>query len=46
MSSILKFIDLIALISLEVGISPTEVMELDMEMFDALLKVINKKYDN
>ena len=35
----------IAAIAIETGINPQEIAELDMEMFDALVRVINKKYD-
>ena len=31
--------------AIETGINPQEIAELDMEMFDALVRVINKKYD-
>jgi len=36
---------LIAAIAIETGINPQDIAELDMEMFDALVRVINKKYD-
>ena len=38
-----KFIDVVALISLESGISPNEIMNLDMDMFEALFAMIKKK---
>jgi len=31
---------------METGISPQDILDVDMEMFDALLRVINKKYEN
>jgi hypothetical protein len=37
---------LIASIAIETGISPREIEQLDMEMFYALVRVINNKYDN
>tara|TARA_R100000664_G_scaffold30654_1_gene43440 strand:+ start:810 stop:923 length:114 start_codon:yes stop_codon:yes gene_type:complete len=37
---------MIAAIAIETGINPTDIANLDMEMFDALVRVIDKKYKN